>query len=367
MKIGKKILAVWFSLGALLIAISIAFIYNFIKPRPFQEFQTTGIAYAIQFSPDDSLVAVGGEGGFLQLWNVQGASLHTNLKGHSRSVFSLAFNSDGTLLASGSVDGQIIVWDVSKEQQATENTTLLISLHNFEIPNIDTNSQSLPSSPVFSLQFSPDGSRLAASSTNGRITIIDLESGVIQFSLQGHQLFHRYQQVYSVAFVTHGTMLASAGDDGTVHLWDVSTGKLAFVLNSPRTNVSIIRIAVRANTNLLSVIRTSSALEVWDLDRRVLLESRHLTENNISSAALSLDNSQVVMNFGRTPTEYEGVPLIGLHDPRFLFVNLTDQTSRTGLTTGSGYNYSFAFSTDGFIFASGSEDGFVRLWQVQDF
>ena len=49
----------------------------------------------------------------IRLWNVAtGENIHT-FWGHTTDVQSLAFSPDSTLLASGSVDGTILLWDVT--------------------------------------------------------------------------------------------------------------------------------------------------------------------------------------------------------------------------------------------------------------
>ena len=43
--------------------------------------------------------------------------LIATLEGHTEIVTSVAFSPDGTLLASGSLDGTVKLWDVSTERQ----------------------------------------------------------------------------------------------------------------------------------------------------------------------------------------------------------------------------------------------------------
>ncbi len=66
------------------------------------------------FSPDDSLLAVGGswQEQKIQIWNVKTAQLVVEFSGHKSDVEDLAFSPDGTLLASGGFDGVIYLWDM---------------------------------------------------------------------------------------------------------------------------------------------------------------------------------------------------------------------------------------------------------------
>ena len=57
----------------------------------------------------------------IKLWNVESRTEVATLKGHSDLVNSVAFNSEGTLLASGSGDRTIKLWNV---ESRTEVATL---------------------------------------------------------------------------------------------------------------------------------------------------------------------------------------------------------------------------------------------------
>ncbi|KAK4279913.1 hypothetical protein QN277_011613 [Acacia crassicarpa] len=73
----------------------------------------SGELYTVACSPTDAtLVATGGgdDRGFL--WRIGQGDWASELQGHGDSVSSLAFSNDGQLLASGSLDGIVQVWDI---------------------------------------------------------------------------------------------------------------------------------------------------------------------------------------------------------------------------------------------------------------
>ncbi|CAI9090364.1 OLC1v1025127C1 [Oldenlandia corymbosa var. corymbosa] len=80
---------------------------------------------SVACSPTDpNLVATGGidDTGFL--WNICQGDWVFELKGHSDSVSTLGFSFDGQLLASGSFDGLVKVWDISSQNVLNENDCL---------------------------------------------------------------------------------------------------------------------------------------------------------------------------------------------------------------------------------------------------
>ena len=67
---------------------------------------------SVAFSPNGMLLASGSDNGTMKLWDVATRESIATLKGHTEYVRSVAFSPDGTLLASGSDDGTVKLWDV---------------------------------------------------------------------------------------------------------------------------------------------------------------------------------------------------------------------------------------------------------------
>ncbi|MFM1823505.1 MAG: Serine/threonine-protein kinase PrkC [Planctomycetota bacterium] len=71
----------------------------------------------VALAPDGSLLATGGTGPGVLLWDAQTGEHVLTLDGHGDTVLSLAFSPDGGTLASGSIDGTVRLWIASSKPE----------------------------------------------------------------------------------------------------------------------------------------------------------------------------------------------------------------------------------------------------------
>jgi WD40 repeat protein len=157
---------------------------------------------AVAFSPPDgSMLAVPNNNDLaVTLWDT--SALRDGRKdtplatftGHSQQINAVAFSHDGAILASGSSDTTIILWDLATHQKIKTMTG--------------------HTSRVHCLAFSPDGRTLASGGNDGTVRLWNLVIKEQVAVLEGHG-----STIWDVAFSPDGHTLASSSFDGTIKLW----------------------------------------------------------------------------------------------------------------------------------------------------
>jgi WD40 repeat protein/mono/diheme cytochrome c family protein len=156
---------------------------------------------AIDFSPDGSLLAIGGFHEVL-LWKADGSEPVARLVGLSERIESIRFSPDGTRLAvTGGLPGrmgEVQVWDVAKKK---------LSL---SVPiTFDT---------VYGASWSPDGSKISLGCADNSVRAIDAKTGEQVLFMGSHN-----DWALDTTFSVDGSHLISVGRDMTAKLTEVGT------------------------------------------------------------------------------------------------------------------------------------------------
>jgi WD40 repeat protein len=180
-----------------------------------------GAVYSVAFSPDGKTIAAGGENNTL-LWEVSSKKELGSFPA-SKQTNSVAFSPDGKTIAVGNSDGTIRLWEVSSGKKLltfADQSTSLYGSADYEVH----------ANYISSIAFSPDGQTLASGSEQGTIKLWKLSRQKLHAILSewpgGDFSDERY--VTSLAFSPDGKTIAagvSSYGNKNIQLWDVATEK----------------------------------------------------------------------------------------------------------------------------------------------
>jgi WD40 repeat protein/3',5'-cyclic AMP phosphodiesterase CpdA len=329
---------------------------------------------SVAFSSDGSLVASAGDDRVVRLWEVATGRARALLAGHSDRIRSVAFSPDGSLLASAGDDRVVGLWEVATSWRrawlvghtsrvmavdfSPDGTLVASAGGSVRLWEVAADGERLSlaghGGAVSSVAFSPDGS-LLASAVDDRVMLWEVATGRELVSLDGHT-----DRVRSVAFSPDGSLLASAGDDWVVRLWEVATG---------RQRASLAGHAPRVRS-----------VSFW----RPRPGALHDASDQPGAQFASAGDDGVVRLWNIST--YQEKTLVGhtdlvravafSPDGSLLATACTGNSGSTRLwevVTGQGHTmstgnadpgWSTAFSPDGSLLASAGDDGSVRLWDV---
>lgn len=171
------------------------------KPRTYLKGGHKRDVECVAFSADGTLLASGSLDRTIRIWDVAAGQTLLRLGGHANGVNSVAFSPDGTLLASWEcLTNVYVLWDLSAGGR--------------RIRSWNGGSQS-----VWQIAFSPDGRSLAVEADGVAVALFDVATRAETKRLTGHS-----EEITCVAFHPNGRLLASGSRDRTVRLWDLDTG-----------------------------------------------------------------------------------------------------------------------------------------------
>jgi len=247
-------------------------------------------------------------------------------RGHTAEVWSVAYSPDGTRIATASQDNTAKVWDATSGQ-------LLLTLTGH-------------TDHVNGVVFSPGGKLIATTSDDDTAKIWDAMTGKELFTLTGDTNF-----VKRAAFSPDGKHLATSSRDGTARIWDVNTGRQLQLLqyNVPLPDVAFspdgTRLATTTNT---SGSDTVASVLIWDLSTGKIVQTFSAGEPTVlTGVAFSPDGSRVAAS---------SLDAYGI---------VWDVNTGREFSRFTGHNNQvddIAFSPDGKWIATSSQDHTAKIW-----
>ena len=319
---------------------------------------------SISFNSEGTVLVSGSEDNTVRLWDVDTRSLKATLVGHTGDVKSVDFRPDGTMVASGSKDNSVGLWDVATETRIAtlmhrgdvnsvrfrpDGATLASAgddelVRLWDITTLTQKATLKPGHYVYSIDFSPDGTTLATGTENRYGALWDVGTGTFLTSLQPDK---GEGEVHRVNFSPDGKTLACGSPGGTLRLWDVGTRTENSVLINEGDSNSIRSVSFSPNSATLASASWDS-VRLWDVatGKEKLTLTKHNAE--VESIRFSPDGSLFANS--------DSVGTVHLWD-------VTTRTEKTTLWHSDGL-WSVLFSPDGSTILSRTWGGTIRVWDV---
>ena len=228
---------------------------------------------SVAFSPESNIIAGGKADNTIQLWanwnSYDGSHDKHILKGHGGSVTSVVFSPDCKILASGSKDGTIRLWEiVCKESRAhTSGEQEIVSI---------SHKSTLEHSSVTSVVFSPDGNMLASGSKDGTIRLWESETRFGQNRritiLDPRTDVKSETAVTSATFSPNGSKLASGYNNGAIHLWNIKNLHNKSIVTLEKHTDSVQSLDFSSDGRTLASGSKDKTICIWDANA-----AEHLT------------------------------------------------------------------------------------------
>jgi WD40 repeat protein len=227
-----------------------------------------GAVQALAFRPDGAQLAVAGgvpgSYGEVRVVDVKTlAVVGSPLKGHTEVVLSVAWNADGTKIATGSQDKTARIWEWPSGK---------------EIRNFKDHGDA-----VTCVCFSPDGKSLYTASMDHNLRMFDVNTGMLTRTFTGHN-----DGVSAMAVSLDGKRLISSGVEPNLRWWNTDTGD---VTNNNGGHGGQVNEIVRSKDGKLLVsVSADKTARVWDAKSTGQRRALEGSSDWVYAAAISPDS-----------------------------------------------------------------------------
>lgn len=297
----------------------------------------TSDVWTVKFSPDGNLIASGSVDSTVRIYNRNGALV--KILHQPEGITYLDFSPGGKYLATGSYDGKVRLWTTGG---------ILIKEFNYN-------------QPAWTIAFSPDGKTIAAAGEEKNIKLWDVESGKLITVLSGHQA-----NVWCIKFSNDGNKIVSGSFDKTIKMWDVKNHSLIKTLTAHTQ--AIVDLAVSPDDESFASASDDKTIKVWNINSGKLLASLKGGDEHVQGLAYSPEGKWLVSS-GRDKAMFGEFLQNIFGDSHFnkgISMRLWDMQTHTVVQTFSWHANDVndvAFSPDGIFIASASSDKTVCLWR----
>lgn len=272
---------------------------------------------SIAISPNGKLIASGSVDLTVKIWDTASKECLASMEGHDGEVKALAFSPDGKSLASGEMYKKVKIWDT-----ATHKETVMFT----EVEG-----------SVTGLVYSVDGKRLFGSCKDSFARVWTIGS-----LADAKKLAHSYP-VNGIAISPDGKLVATMDDGGNVSLWNTATLLKSKTLKHASTGNSV---AFSADGKLL-VSCGDEKLKLWEVATGT---EKGAIKAEANAAAFTPDGATIV---------------VGTQDSKVLYLNSSDLSLKFKSEKHERPVTGVVITPDGKTAFTSSMDYTLRVWGIR--
>jgi WD40 repeat protein len=276
---------------------------------------------ALAYSPAGDMLASGSMDNSIKLWQTSTSESSATLQGHTGWVYGLGFSNDSLTLASCSWDKTLILWDIGSKSLKS-----VLGGHN---------------DAVWSLDYSPDNSTIVSCSSDDSIYIWNAQTGSKQ-----KELIATGDWVRTVKYLPDGESIVSSGWVSYARLWDASNGSVKLTFQNTGGAASM---DISHDGKTLAIGSYDHSVKIYDTATGALISSLLGHSNVVTSVKFSPDAKTIVS---------------GSSDNTLKIWNTSTGLLVDTLDGHTGAIWSIKFSPDAKTIASGSADKTIKLWRT---
>ena len=270
-----------------------------------------GPVMSVIVAPDSQVIATGGHDRIIRLWDPRTGKERGRLVGHTGQIDTLAYSPDGKMMISTGNKDMVRIWDVASRTQrrelpgssallAPDGKTLIVAEEKkpYVAWDLATNqsSRQLPGDHGKALPKSFTSDRTCVTwGFDNIVSFCDRDSGKVLRQLPGHHFADAPANgIYCVAFAPNGNQVASGGHRGEIALHDLATGQV-IICNENRHAEATSTLAFSLDSQLLaSGDLSSGTIHLWEAATGQELERLVGHQGRVTSLAFSPDGKLLV-------------------------------------------------------------------------